>query len=411
MSKLSKLARQICKNPADPTAGLGRKKDGRYQIGRMVGGKLQNFTDADPIQVWEKYAQALATAEAEARLSASQQAELEEARDRGPYFEEVAKRYQAEVELMKNGTQRSYLPAIKRATNHFAGRRMKDIAPWEIKSFLKDLGLAKTTTSNQKAVIGSVYQLWIDDPEWHGDYNPVAMTTLPRGLAQGRRTPPTEEQIAIVKNAAENPDVDDLIPILYLCTGGRRGEGCALRLQDILWDEGIIKITRAVEWPHNQPELKSTKTDAGVRKLPLLQLLVDALTSYRDLPQDTYIIGLGEKPVTARWYNNHWASFWKKHGYAHCVKRTYSSVKDGKLKQTVRSEWIADVCAHQFRHEYVCMLARAGVKEEYAIQIVGHANAKMVHEVYMHIDAEMLRETAKLMNASMLKTAETDLDI
>ena len=90
MSKLSKLARQICKNPADPTAGLGRKKDGRYQIGRMVGGKLQNFTDADPIQVWEKYAQALATAEAEARLSATQQAELEEARDRGPYFEEVA---------------------------------------------------------------------------------------------------------------------------------------------------------------------------------------------------------------------------------------------------------------------------------------------------------------------------------
>lgn len=407
MLKMSKLARQVCKNPSDPTEGLGQKKDGRYQIGRIIDNKLKNFADADPVQVWEKYAKALAAAEAKLQLNSSQQAELEEARNRGPYFEEVAERYRADVKLMKNGTQRSYLPAIDRAVKHFSGRRMKDIAPWEVKAFLKDLGLAKTTTSNQKAVIGSVYQLWIDSPEWHGDYNPVVMTTLPRGLAQSRRTPPTEDQLAVVREAAKKPDIDDLLPVLYLCTGGRRGEGCALRFQDIQWDTGIIPITRAVEWPHNQPELKDTKTEAGVRKLPLLQLLVDALQQYRHLPPDTYIIGLDKKPVTARWYNNHWSAFWRKHGYAHCVKRTYSTIKDGKMKQTVRSEWIADVCAHQFRHEYVCMLARAGVKEEYAIQIMGHANAKMVHEVYMHIDAEMLREAAKLMNKSMSEKVES----
>ncbi|WP_275951129.1 hypothetical protein [Gemmiger formicilis] len=42
------------------------------------------------------------------------------------------------------------------------------------------------------------------------------------------------------------------------------------------------------------------------------------------------------------------------------------------------------------RHEYVCMLAEAGVPEEIAVQLVGHANAKMIHEVYMHLKSRML---------------------
>ena len=57
------------------------------------------------------------------------------------------------------------------------------------------------------------------------------------------------------------------------------------------------------------------------------------------------------------------------------------------------------VCGHQFRHEYVCMLAMAGVPEEIAIQLVGHANAKMIHEVYMALKPQMLEDARKRLDA------------
>ena len=41
------------------------------------------------------------------------------------------------------------------------------------------------------------------------------------------------------------------------------------------------------------------------------------------------------------------------------------------------------------------MLAMAGVAEEIAIQLVGHANAKMIHEVYLSIKPQMMEDARK----------------
>ena len=56
-------------------------------------------------------------------------------------------------------------------------------------------------------------------------------------------------------------------------------------------------------------------------------------------------------------------------------------------------------CAIQLRHEYVCMLAEAGVPEEVAVQVVGHANAKMIHEVYMHLKSRMISGIGKKLDS------------
>ena len=62
------------------------------------------------------------------------------------------------------------------------------------------------------------------------------------------------------------------------------------------------------------------------------------------------------------------------------------------------------VCAHQFRHEYVCLLAEAGVAEEVAIQMVGHANAKMIHEVYLHLNDRMLAAATAQLNRHLAQS-------
>lgn len=71
----------------------------------------------------------------------------------------------------------------------------------------------------------------------------------------------------------------------------------------------------------------------------------------------------------------------------------------GRSEVVKYSTWRVPVCGHQFRHEYVCMLAMAGVPEEIAIQLVGHANAKMIHEVYMALKPQMLEDARKRLDA------------
>lgn len=101
-----------------------------------------------------------------------------------------------------------------------------------------------------------------------------------------------------------------------------------------------------MEWISNQPHITGTKTSAGVRQVPLLRLLKDALEPYREMPPETYIVGLGQKPVTASWYHRHWASFWRKHGQARPITRTYTRTRNGKQYTYHQTDWVAEVCAH-----------------------------------------------------------------
>lgn len=368
------------------TDGLRLKPNGVYERSEIIKGERCWFSSKDPEVVWRKRNAALGAAKEE-------QTEI----DNGPLFEVVADAYEEQVYKMKNGTQKSYLPAIKRARDRFSGQRMREIEPYMIAQFLQTLSsMARTTVSNQKTVLNSIFQLWIDSPVWHGDYNPSELTKMPRGLKRGKRLPPSDKQIDVVKNSVNDPEA--LPAIVYLCTGERRGEACAIQLKDVDFENNKINISKAVEHVHNRPHVTTTKTEAGIRVLPLLSLLKEALQPIRSLPPETYILSGTDKPLTASQYTRRWAAFWRKHGMAHPVIREKKRTHNGKTVTIRQTDWVADVCAHQFRHEYVCMLCEAGVPEEVAILLVGHANAKMIHEVYLALKPQMVDSAGKKLN-------------
>lgn len=64
-----------------------------------------------------------------------------------------------------------------------------------------------------------------------------------------------------------------------------------------------------------------------------------------------------------------------------------------------QTDWVADVTAHQFRHEYVCMLCMAGYPEGETIQRIGHADTKMIHEVYLALKPQMIQDAGKRLDA------------
>lgn len=363
------------------TDGLHQKANGVWERAEIINGKRRWFSSLDPAEVWKKRNAALGKSEEE-----------QKEKDLGPLFEEVADTYEESVRSMKYGTQRSYLPAIARARKAFGEKRMREIEPYMISEFLQSISaMAKTTVSNQKTVLNAIFQTWIESPQWRGDYNPSKIVSIPRGLKHTKREPPTDEQVKIVKEHYLEPDA--LPAVVFLCTGERRGEACGVQIKDIDFDEKLIYITNSVEHIGNKPHVTTTKTPAGVRKIPLLKMLEEALKPLRKLPPDIYILSGTDKPLTTSQYNRRWANFWKKYGYAH--KLSYESNRKnlkGEIKKYIHTEWQADVCAHQFRHEYVCMLCEAGVPEEVAILLVGHANVQMIHEVYLSLRPKMISD-------------------
>lgn len=374
------------------TDGLRQKANGTWELSEIIGGKRRWFSSKDPAKVWKKRDAAIV----EAQLKQGE-------KELGPLFETVSSKYEEIVDTMKAGTQKSYKPAIRRANEYFKGKRMREIEPYMISLFLDSVsGMAHTTVSNQKTVINSIFQLWVDDPQWRGDKNPAELTKMPRGLKKGRRLPPTEEQVQIVKEHYLDPDA--LPAVLYLCTGERRGEACAIQLKDIDFTNNIIYTNKAVEHINNQPHITTTKTQAGMRAVPLLSMLREALLPLRDLSPDTFILSGTNKPLTASQYSRRWAAFWRKYGMAHPVVRTYQRIRNGKPYTYRQTDWVADVCAHQFRHEYVCMLCMAEVPEEIAIQLVGHANVKMIHEVYMTLKPKMISSAGNKLD-NLLKSS------
>lgn len=375
------------------TDGLHKKKNGVYERQEVIHGKRRSFSSKDPDEVWRKRNEAISIAECDTE------------HDAGPLFEVVSDAYKARVENMKYGTQKTYLPAINRAREYFKGKKMREIEPYMIAVFLQSMtNMAQTTVSNQKTILNSIFQEWIDSPIWRGDCNPAKLTSIPKGLKKGRRLPPTEDQIKIVKDHYK--DSDALPAVIYLCTGERRGEACGIRLRDIDFINKTISITKAIEFRNNRPYITGTKTDAGVRTIPLLDMLAEALEPIKGSSPDIYILSNSNEPLKYSEYDKRWTAFWKKYGFAHEVKEKQKKSRHGKEFVYDVSRWRADVVAHQFRHEYVCMLCMADVSEEVAIQLVGHANAKMIHAVYLTLKPQMIANAGNRLNLLLKSNAD-----
>ena len=156
------------------TDGMRQRSNGSWEMTEIIGGKRRWFSAKLPEDVLKKRDEALQEAERQ-----------KEQLKMGPFFEEVADAYQERLYTMKNGTQKAYQPALERAREWFKGKRMREIDPYMIAQFLQSIpSKAHTTVSNHKTVVNSIFQLWIDDPVWRGDFNPAELTKMPRGVKE-----------------------------------------------------------------------------------------------------------------------------------------------------------------------------------------------------------------------------------
>ena len=351
------------------TDGLSLKPNGTYELVRRIDGKQKSFSSKDPRKVWAKY---------NAYLRASEEQREEMKREKS--FKAVADEWWSEKQRhIAYGTMRCYKPAYNRVAKVFGDTCIAKITTAQCNAFLENMHNAHNTVANQLSVLNMIFKYAI--LKGYIKDNPCQYLTVPAHLPRKTRQLLTPEQLQAVKTSIDKPC--SLLAILILYTGARCGEALALQWKDVDFDAKKINITKAVVFHGNSPVIEKTKTEAGVRAVPLLTPLE---TTLRPLAaeEDTYIIG-GAKPLSKSALNRYWEKYTKSLGFGHTEKQG--------------DPWRPAIDRHQIRHEYATMLYEAGVDVLAAKTIMGHTDIATTQRIYTHVRESRIEDARNKLEA------------
>lgn len=347
-----------------PKKKKGQRADGLIEIARkMPDGKTKHFYGHSRGECEEKFRQALL--------------EFHARKLRSSLFDEVAPAWRADYQTrIKPGTLRSYKASYRAAVEQFSGRRMAEIKPQDVASYLKKLktqGLAQATMRNRHSVLNLIFAYWCTD--MGGDANPSLLVRNLKGK-KAQRQPPEDAAIERVKAHPEGKM--GLLALVAMYTGLRLGEIMALTWGDIDLENRVLSVTKAISWGNNRPVISTPKTKNAVRQVPILEPLAARLAEEGARPAGEYLISGTREPLTASQHRKRWLAYCKELGLAHEAGE-YAPC-NGKRQ----AHWQVDVTAHQLRHYCATLLDQAAVPMKARQLWMGHADIHTTMQIYTH---------------------------
>lgn len=350
------------------------RKDGRYQ-GSYTDDKGRHYVyDRDPEKLWHK-------------LNDPKPEEHELT------FGELAGDWEREHrEKITSRTWNNYKPHYEAIIARHGERCTADVSAQDVLNHLleaKSKGYGATVVNS----IRSLYRMIFDYAIVHGyaQFNPVTSVRLPRGLKRGKRSAPTKEQMQIILSSLDKPF--GLFAYLLLCTGLRKSEALALTWADVDFKKKLISITKTLDYTDTvHPTIKPPKTEAGVRDIPILNILVEPLrAAHRSSKSDLLFPappstrgGKGGGYMSLRSYDGAWQRYCQAAGLAG---------KDGSPLLT----------AHNLRHGTATLMFELGVDELTTQRLLGHSRIEITREIYTDLRAEKQKSSLTKLNRGMSK--------
>lgn len=339
-----------------------QRKDGLFETIKTINGKRVAFRGHSCREVDQK-------------LLAYQKE-----KERGRLFQVVADEWEREHEpQIRESTRRVYRVVVSRIKEHFKGP-IREIRPLDVKRYIvafERQGHAGNSVQTELSVLKMIFSHAVLQGDI--DVNPAAEVKKSRGLPKKERTALTEEQEAIVRANWDKAPFG-LFAYFLLYTGLRRGEALALSYSDIDRENGTIRVEKKLNYTYgNRPHMDYfTKSENGVRMVPLLAPLADALPKNR--------VGLifpgkdgGFMPEGELWRN------WR--GYCRAVG--LNLVEETDSGEVIES---FPITPHCLRHSFATICYEAGLDIRQAAEICGDT-PKVLEQVYTHL-RENRKETA-----------------
>jgi len=293
-------------------------------------------------------------------------------------------------------TFNAYIHYIEDAGQYIGRKAMKDITATDMQIvYNAQAGKSDSHIKKYCATMKSIFETAVEDGAIQR--NPCRKLKKPEGES-GTHRALEQWEIDAVEGMVGKHDFD-LAAMFMLYAGLRRGEVLALDIdRDVDLVAGVIHVRGAVSFDTgNQPTAKqTTKTDAGLRDVPLLDPLREALVGRHGLVATRESGAIMSKSAVARKWDSY--TLGVEELVNGRVKRWYGRTKEDKALIAAGGElppWTeCTIRMHDFRHTFCTFCWEAGIDIKTVMEWMGHADEQMIVKIYAHLTEKKKREGA-----------------
>lgn len=275
-------------------------------------------------------------------------------------------------------TESGYTSRINRINKFIGDMKIEDVRDIHIQPIFRDIaGKSKSLISKHYRILFNAFAKAAKNKIIKE--NPMEDFELPDGTeGTHRELEPWECDFIISKWRVHRSYRWALYMIL---TGSRTGEIAAMDPNDILLDKRTIRIDDSVTFGKNQPIRKgTTKTEAGVRDVPICDLLYELVEdSLRNAKETSLFRMTNGNPIT-------------KIGMRRAFETLNRHIE--KYANETGNEFIA-IRPHDCRHTYATALYDADVDVKTAQYLLGHKNIQTTLDLYTHLSERKMRKGVK----------------
>lgn len=345
---------------------MKRRPDGRWQKVVTIDGKRKTF-----------YSRADTEKKAEKDIQ-NQMLSYNQKENRGKKLLSVSEEwYNLHTKHLEYSTTCRYNRYMEQLNDYFPNEYIKNITTNDIEKILIDFVEKDYSTKTIKDFLSVTKMIF--KYAHKKKYIPEDVTfyiTPPIGKPAVTREPLDESETLTIQKTLNC--TFGLLAFFYMCTGLRKSEALALQWKDIDFDNKLIKVYKKLYYVSNTPYIKEvTKTKAGTRNVILLDVLAEQLLPLKAKPDD-YVFNKDGKLLDKSYYTRQWEKF--------------------------KNESNINTTAHPLRHTYSTIVYEAGVAEKDAQMLMGHSSIVVTHNIYTHIRAKRMQDTAEKLNSYIKKT-------
>ena len=212
----------------------------------------------------------------------------------------------------------------------------------------------------------------------HNIRNPFEGIKMPKIVKSEVAVLPKDDQRQLLQQATISNDIRSIGIIIALYTGMRIGEICALKWDDVDFNNKIIRVRHTLQRIQTFDDSKKTKivitepkSATSVRDIPIPDCLLRHLELQRKEP-DMFVLSGSRKPVECRILQYHFA-------------------------EMLKNANLPSVHFHSLRHAFATNCISLGFDVKTLSEILGHSRVEITLNRYVHSSIERKRACMSLL--------------
>jgi integrase len=252
-------------------------------------------------------------------------------------------------------------------------------------------GLSPTTVRYIHAVLHHALD---DAVKWGLLFRNVTDAVEPPKKTRNEMQVWSAEHVGCVLRAAADDPLEALWR-LAIYTGMRRGELLAVRWADLELDSGGLYVQRSLSRGQtSRLEEAEPKSRSGRRRITLSSSIVESLKRHR-------VRQLEHRLVAGEAYEDRGYVFANATG-----GHIHPNMLYRRFHELVGRAGVPAIRFHDLRHTSATLLLAEGVHGKIVQERLGHSNIAMTLDLYSHVTADMQRQAADVLEATVLRAEQ-----